>query len=368
MLRSFASVQRIDLGFEPDRVATAEVILPTDAYPGSEERRAFMDEAVTAMATVPGVTNASAVRWLPLNHESIVERVASGEMAGAPEDEWPMATANFVYPGYFETMGISLLSGRGFAVTDGAEADAVVAVNRALADRWWPGGGAVGQTLLIVGPEDPVSARVVAVVEPVNHVDLDPNNVGPQYYRPALQSDARRFFVLGRTDNDPAAVVPGIRTALGALAPELPLTIRPMEAVVAENQMQWSIGSVFLGIFGGGALLLATLGIYGLVSFSVAQRGRELGVRIALGASRSEIRRSVVVDGLKLTGIGVAVGLVLALGAGQLVSAALYGVDGSDPVTLAGVLTLFLSISALASFVPAARASSTDPISVLRSE
>jgi putative ABC transport system permease protein len=368
MLRSFASVQRLDLGFDPDRIATTEVILGADAYPSGEERRAFMAEAVEAVARIPGVEAASAVRWLPLNHETITAQVAPSALAGAPEDEWPLATANYVYPGYFEAMGIELISGRDFGATDGVDAQPVVIVNRILAERFWPGGRASGQTLLLGGPDDATAVSVIGVAEEINHSDLDPANVGPQYYRPALQASSRRFFVVGRTASDPADLVPAIRAELGDVAPDLPLTIRPMNDVVGENQMQWTIGSVFLGVFGGGALLLATLGIYGLISFSVAQRERELGVRIALGATRSEIRRKVVGGGLKLTGAGLGIGLALALLLGQLASAGLYGVDPADPVTLGTVLALFLGVAALASFVPAARASATDPIAVLRSE
>jgi predicted permease len=327
-----------------------------------------MTEAVDAVASLPGVASTSTVRWLPLNHETLSDRVAPPELAGATEEEWSLATVNYVHPGYFETMGISLMAGRDFALADGTESQAVVVVNRTLAERLWPTGTAVGQTLLLGGPAEGIAASVVGVVEPVHHADLDPANVGPQYYRPAMQASARRFFVMARTEGDPATLVGPVRSALGTVAPQLPLTIRPMTDVVAENAMQWSIGTVFLGIFGAGALLLATLGIYGLISFSVAQRERELGVRIALGATRSEIRRSVVGGALKLTGIGLGVGLLLAVGAGQAIAAALYGVGATDPVTLAGVLVLFLSVAALASFVPAARASATDPISVLRSE
>ena len=367
MLRSFASVQRLDLGFDPGRIVTTEVILGADEYPTGGERRAFLEEAVAAVGRVPGVTASASVRWLPLNHETIAGQVAPTTMAGAPADEWPMAVANYVYPGYFETMGIELRAGRDFALSDGSEAQAVVVVSRLLADRLWPGGEAVGQTLLI-GVDEQLPASVVGVVEATHHQDLDPANVGPQYYRPALQASSRRFFVVGRTSSDPADLVPAVRSALAAVAPDLPLTIRPYEAVVAENQMQWSIGSIFLGIFGGGALLLAALGIYGLISFSVAQRERELGVRIALGATRGEIRKSVVGGGLRLTGIGLGIGLVAALGLGRVASAALFGVSATDPIALGGTLVLFLAVAALASFVPAARASATDPIGVLRSE
>lgn len=368
MLRSFVAVQQLDLGFDTGRLATAEIILGNDAYPTNEERRAFMDEAVGVVARTPGVTASSAVRWLPLNHETMAGLVAPASMVGAPEEEWPLATRNEVYPEYFETMGIELLSGRDFARTDGPDSQPVVVVNRLLANRFWPEGEAVGQTLLLGGPDDPVTLSVIGVVDAVHHEDLDPTNVGPQLYRSALQAGARRFFVVARTDGDPADIIAGARTALGTIAPELPITIRPMDAVVGESAMPWSIGSVFLGIFGGGALLLATLGIYGLISFSVTQRERELGVRIALGATRAEIRKDVVVGGLKLTGIGLVIGLALAFGAGSAAAAALQGVDPVDPVTMLGVLVLFLGVSALASFVPAARASGTDPITALRSE
>jgi predicted permease len=367
MLRSFASVQRLDLGFEPERIVSTEVILGADAYPTPGERRAFLEESVAAVRGVAGISASSAVRWLPLNHETISGQVAPTALAGAPAEEWPLAVANYVYPGYFETMGIEVVAGRDFAITDGTEAQPVVIINRPLADRLWPAGDAVGQPL-VLDPDSRTQGVVIGVVEEVHHSDLDPGNVGPQYYRPSLQAASRRFFVVGRTASDPADMVGGVRSALAAIAPDLPLTIRPYEDVVAENQMQWSIGSVFLGIFGGGALLLATLGIYGLISFSVAQRDREIGVRIALGATKTEIRRSVVGGGLKLTGIGLGIGMIAALGLGRIASAALFGVSATDPVALGGTLALFVAVSALASFVPAARASSTDPISVLRSE
>lgn len=327
-----------------------------------------MTEAVSAVSSVPGVTAGSAIRWLPLNHETITSLVAPSAMAGAPEDERPLATANYAYPGYFETMGIEVVAGRDFGTLDDTEAQSVVIVNRNLADRFWPDGSAIGQTLLMGNAGEAVEATVVGVVGEVHHADMDPANVGPQFYRPALQASSRRFFVLGRTEGDPANMVPGIRAALGAVAPDLPLTIRPMVDVVGENQMQWSLGSAFLALFGGGALLLAALGIYGLISYSVSQRNREIGVRIALGASKGEIRRSVVTDGLKLTGMGLAIGLALTFAAGRAIAAILYGVSPADPLTVVAVLALFGTIAALASFVPAARASGTDPITVLRAE
>jgi predicted permease len=303
-----------------------------------------------------------------LNHENNIRQFAPPEMAGTPADEWPVAVINWTYPGYFDAMGITVAAGQDFQRGDNKEAAPVVIVNQTLADRYWPGVDPVGRTLLVGDPADPLATTVMGVVGDVRHDGLGGSGARPQLYRPALQGTFRRhFFVIG-TEAEPETVIASARQAMQRVDPNLPVGARPMQAVVVENQLQWSVGSVFLGIFGAGALLLATLGIYGLISFSVAQRQKEIGVRMALGASKGEIRGVVVRDGLKLTGVGLAVGLVAALGLAQLISAMLFGVNAFDPVTLGGVLLLFLAVSALASFVPAARASRIDPIGALRSE
>lgn len=368
MIRSFAEVQSLELGFDPDRVVTAEIVLPPNDYRDRGERRAFADQVVARVTTLADVESASTVRWLPLNHETVGRQIAPGSLAGAPAEEWPLATLNEVQPGYFDVMGIELVSGRDFAVLDDLEAQTATIVSASVANRLWPGGPAVGQTLLVGDPADPVATVVVGVVDGVQHEDLDPSTAGLQVYRSSLQNDARRFFVVARTRAEPEDVVAAVRASIGDVAPNLPVVIRPMTDVVAENQVQWSLSSVFLGIFGAGALLLATLGIYGLISYSVAQREREMGVRIAMGATVGEIRRRVVTDGVRLAGIGLVVGLAAALGLGQLIGSVLYGVEPFDPITLGIVMTLFLGVAALASFIPAARASRTDPITVLRAE
>lgn len=367
-LRSFASVQALDLGFDPDRVVAIEVVLPNQAYPSGDERRAFLTETVESVGRLPGVDAASTVQWLPLNHETVPVQTVPSSLAGTPADEWPLATFNRVHQGYFDAMSIELVAGRDFTTVDGTDAEPVAVINRRFADRFWPSGGAVGQSILVGDPADPTTVSVVGVVEDVFHANLDPAEVRPQIYRPSMQGSAGRFFVVARTQGDPSSLGPGIRTTLSELAPDLPLVIRPMNDVVAENDLQWRLASIFLAIFGGGAILLATLGIYGLISYSVAQREREMAVRIALGASAGDIRRRVVGDGLKLTGMGLAAGLAAALGLGQLMSAVLFGVSATDPLTLVSVLGLFLGVAALASFVPAARASRTSPITVLRAE
>jgi putative ABC transport system permease protein len=369
MVRSLASVQDVELGFDAPRLVVAEVTLPANDHPTAQERLAWVDRAVAALGATPGVTSASAVAWLPLNHETMSAQVAPPELAGTPRAEWPLAVLNSAHPGYFETMGIPLLEGRTFARADDADGEPVVLVSRSLARRFWPGGSAVGRTLLAGDDQTPPERyRVVGVVGDVRHSDLSGNGAPLQLYRPTLQGAGRRYFVLARTEGAPADLVVPMREALLAADPNQPATVRPLSAVVRENLLQWSIGSAFLGAFGAGALLLASLGIYGLIAYSVAQRRREIGVRLALGATRAQIRRVVVGEGVRMAAVGLGVGLLLALALGRAIAAALYGVGPFDPVTLGAVVAVFLGVAALASLVPAERASRTDPIHVLRAE
>lgn len=367
MLRSFAAVQELDLGFDADRTV-AVTVQPPEADYATDEVPAYVERAIEEMEAVPGVSRASAVLYLPLNHETPSTRFAPAALAGAPAEEWPLAIPNYAYPGYFETMGIPVLAGRTFDRSDNRDAEVVAVVNQAMADRYWPGESPVGRTLLLGDPTDPTEATVVGVVGNVLHDALDGDPAGAQIYRPAMQTRARRHFLVARTDGDPESVVAPVRRAVQAVDTDLPLTLRPMAAVVAENQLQWSLLSVFLAVFGAGALLLATLGIYGLISFSVAQRGRELGVRVAMGATRGDLRRTVVGDGLKLAGVGLAVGMVVAAALPRIAGAVLYGVPAFAPLTLVGVLALFLGVALVASWIPAERASRTDPLEVLRAE
>jgi len=369
MLRSLAGASRMELGFDPDGVVVTEVQLSAEEYPTAAERLEFVERSVASLGAAPGVVSASAAAWLPLNHETFTFQVAPSGGAGTPGGEWPLAVLNDVASGYFSTLDIELQEGRDFSPQDGPESGRVLIVNRTLADRFWPARNAVGETLLAGDdPSDPTEYTVIGVVADVRHSEIASTAVGPQIYRPALQGRGLRYFLLARTSGDASAAVPSVRSALREIEPDLPADVRPMSDVVGENLLQWSLSGGFLAVFGVGALLLATLGIYGLVAFAVSQRTRELGVRIALGATRARIRRDVVADGLRPTTIGLVVGIVAALGLGRLAASMLYGISPSDPVTLVTVLLLFLSVAAVASYLPARRASRTDPMGALRAE
>jgi predicted permease len=276
-----------------------------------------------------------------------------------------VAEAFRVSPGYFETMGVRLHAGRGFVSSDGAGAPPVVVVNRTLAERYWPDASAVGETVLVGDAQRSERATVVGIVADVKHDGFEAE-ASPQLYRAIDQAPSRgRFFVIA-TDGAPESVASATREALSRVDPNLPLGVRPMNDVVRESTLQWSISSLLLGIFGTVALALASLGIYGVISYSVSARRRELGLRMALGATRRDVRRLVLSEGLRLSGIGLGIGLALALVVARLMASVLYGIGPFDPVTFAFVLGIFLVTALLASLLPASRASRTDPTGVLR--
>jgi putative ABC transport system permease protein len=370
MIRSFQEVRKVDLGFDAAGTLAIQVSLPEADYPTREEAMAFVDRGIEALGSLPGVRGSSAVSTLPMNHESGALRFVTSEIASSVGEDWPVALPNSIAPGYLETMQISLVAGRGFTSADGPADPRVVLVNRELVERYLGGASPIGRTIQVGSPDEPRQVTIVGVVEGVRHNDTDlaPGPVGPQIYRPLAQSFSRRVFLTVATNGPPVELVPSARQAIQEIDSDLPLILRPVADVVAESHLQYQVGSVALTIFGVVALLLATLGIYGLISYSVAQRRREIGVRIAMGATGAEVRRFVLSDGLRLTGLGLAIGIALALLLGRLIASQLYGVAPHDPVTLSGVLALFGAVAVVASLVPAGRAARTNPLDVLRGD
>ncbi len=367
MVRSFMQVQQVDLGFHADELLTVEVTLPESDYAGPAEQAGYFVRAVAQVAAVPGVTGVGTVYPLPLNHENMPVQVAAPGREPADPGDWPSILYGRVGPGYFRSMGIPLLAGRGFDQGDTPEGERIVIISQGLAESQWPSDDPVGKTILYGDPRSPSEATIVGVVGDIQQEGVA-NGTRPHLYRPLSQAPVRRRFITVHAAGGPGALVPQVRQSLSALDPNLPLTIRPMIDVVRENTFQWSLGSAFLGVFAMVALLLAALGIYGVISYSVARRRREIGLRIALGASNRQIRGVVVGEGLRLTAIGMAIGLVLALGVGQVMASLLFGVQPFDPVTLGGVLMLFMAVATVASLVPAIRAGRVDPLGVLKAE
>jgi putative ABC transport system permease protein len=362
MLRSFAAVQTSELGFDPDRLLTVEVQLPERQYAGGGEVDTYYDRAVTELTSIPGVDHVGSVLLLPMNHEMAMRDIALGGREPPSQQDWPLAIYNRASPGYFEALGASLRAGRTFQEGDG---EGVAVVSESLARRHLGPGSPIGTTLLVGTRGQTEELTVIGVVEDVQHADLIHEN-RPQFYLPLTEGAGRRRFLVLRTERGPEALTGAVRSRLATLDPGLPVVIRPMAEIVRENTFVWSMSSVVLGSFGIFALFLASLGIYGVVAYSVERRRREMGIRLALGATGGGVRRLMVGEGLRLAVLGAAVGLALAALAGRFMEAILYQVAGLDPVALAGTLALFTAVALGASWIPARRASRAEVMTVLR--
>lgn len=369
MAQSLGNALKVDVGFPVDRILTAQLSLPAstgdDPVAVDERFRGMME----GLKRVPGVSSVGAVSNLPLNHETVTVRYTTPEGSDLPMEDRPVALTSRAGPEYFAAMGIPLLAGRMLRPED-ADPDAPgVVVSRTLAERLWPGESPVGRSVVYGRQGSPVHATVQGMVEDIYYDGLTDGPI-PHLYR-SLEGTAsrRRFLAISvGTGFTPQSLVEPVRRALFELDPDVPARLRPMEEILLESTGLWAMSSIFLGAFGLVALALAALGIYGVVAHSVAQRTREVGLRLALGADRRRILRGVVGEGLRVTAVGLLLGVSGAVVAGLLLSSLLLGVGPLDPLTLSSVVALFMLVSVGAAFLPARRAAAVEPAETLRME
>ncbi len=369
LLQSFYRMQSVDTGFNPDGVLTMEVILPESKYPSGQEENLFYESVMERVRMLPGVDSTATVYPLPLNFES---HGLDFEIEGRPpaEPREKLVANNFrVSTGYFDTMEISLMRGRTFTPQDNGGASPVVIINQRMVERFWPDEDSLGRRIrLDPGTEEDRLVTIVGVVENSKHFLMNEDPAALDYL-PQLQDASRRRFFVTRTAGDPLSLVSSVRREIHAADSNLPITaVRSMNQVIRESMGPWSGGTAGVGVLGVGALLLAAMGIYGVISYSVGQRVHELGIRIALGAGSGDIQKLVLKQGLRLTASGVAIGLAAAAGLAQLMQSLLYGVGTLDPLTFLGTPILLIGVAALASYLPARRATRVDPMTVLRYE
>jgi putative ABC transport system permease protein len=363
LARSYWELSHVDPGFRAGGVLTLPLSLPSTAYRTDAERRAFFGGLLDRLASMPGVRSVAAVNRTPLGGNVLVPVEIQGR-AGETTVDRRVST-----PGYFRTIGIPVTEGRDFEVGDLPDSDKVGIVNATAAMRFWPGESALGKRFRLILRSGPGPwVRVVGVVGDVRHHGLD-QAVEPEVYVPYEHAAVESMVVMLRTDAVPAAVIPLLRDAVWSMDRNLPLDrIQMLEDVVYASVNEPRARMLFLNGFAALALLLAAIGLYGVISYSVARRRRDIGIRLALGAKPEDVLRLVVGQGLLLAAAGVAIGLLGALMLVRSLSAFLFGVTPADPLTLAGVTAILLIISAIASYVPARRATRIDPVEVLRAE
>jgi putative ABC transport system permease protein len=363
LTRSFYILSEVPLGFDPHQVVSAQFTLPQARYPEKNDRALFVKRVLELLGAEPGMTSPAVISRLPLNPGASMRSIeVSGRTAPPSGDVSPDYLV--ISPHYFRSLGIPLLSGRDFDERDAAGGPRVVIINEATARHFWQGQDPLGK--LIKVEED--WSQVVGVVGDVRqHSPAQPPP--PSIYVPYAQDPWPFMSLVVRTKSDPAVANKLLETAIGSVDKEVPLYgVSAMSDVVARSLSARRWRMLLLGLFGLTALTLACLGIYGVTAYSVAQRTREIGIRITLGAQKGDVLRLIIAQGLRLAVVGVVVGLLAALALMRLVASLLYGVSVTDPLTLVGVSAVLIGLTILACIVPAWRATKVNPIIALRHE
>lgn len=371
LVRSFVRLTSVQPGFQPDRLLTLTIELPRSRYPEPKEWEPFFNRLIPELRSLPGVEAAAAVSGLPLNENGGSVGFYVEDQPLPRENEHPYVIYRLVTPGYFDTIGIPLIDGRDFMLTDRPATARVVIVNQTFANRYWPGQRAIGKRVAFTTkPAADDWTTVVGVVGDTHHWSLA-EAIDVQLYVPYTQEPD--WYPPGqlalRTTVEPWSVAAAARERVRAIDPQVPVSdVQTMDEIVGKSVAAPRFNLTLLGMLSLSALILASVGIYGLLAFSVALRTREIGVRSALGASRRAIAAMILGDGLRLTAAGILVGLGIAFAATRWLDALLFQIEPYDPATFAGVPAVLLTVAAVACYLPARRAARVDPLVALRSE
>jgi putative ABC transport system permease protein len=366
LVRSFSRLLRVDPGFDPQNVLTMNVSLPTVKYADAQKQIAFFDDLVRRVSALPGVRSAAISAALPLVPRRITPVLPEGQPE-VPLAERPFIIVEAISPAWFRTMRVPLQAGREFTDADKAGAPSVIIVNQSLARRYWPNENPVGKHIAV--GRQPAS-EIIGVAADVKNRGLA-LDAAPQIYLPFPQLPWGNMNLLLRTATDPHAMVSAVRAQISSLDSDQPVTnIQTVDELMDGSRAQPRFILLLLGVFSAAALVLAIIGIYGVLAYSVAQRRQELGIRLALGAEKSDILRLVVGQGLALTMAGVGIGLVAALVLSWLMSSMLseflYKISARDLTTFVLAPVVFMVIALFASYLPARRATQVDPNEALR--
>jgi predicted permease len=370
LMRSFYNLQHVRKGYDPDHVLTFSLFLPTGSYGTPERITAFYHQLLPALEGVPGVESSGMIFGLPLGEFNGHSTFSIEGRHPVDEDE-QNAYVRVIGGDYLAAMRIPLRAGRRFGATDTASGPLVAMLNETAARRYFPDGRAIGQRIRVHATFSDGQygfREIVGIVGDVRHRGLA-LATDPEIYIPYDQQPIDFGAVVARTRTDPMAAAAAVRDRIHAIDPALPVAgMMPMTAVVADSIASDRFIAVLLALFGALALGLAAIGIYGVMSYAVSQRTREIGLRMALGAGRGDVLRMVAREALRLSAIGIAIGLVTAAAATRALGQLLYGVSSGDPVTFAAVAAVVVVTALAASYFPARRASRVDPMAALRTE
>jgi predicted permease len=366
--QSMLYLRRIDPGYDARALLTFRFDLPETRYPDSASRLAFVDRLQAQLAALPGATGAAAMSHLPVIERDSARSLSGTLRDGLSDEERPWASCFIVTAGFFGAAGIDLLAGRAIEARDVGRADQVAVLNRLAAERYFNTvANAVGRRIVI--HDAALGERPVTIVGVVADTrDAQVTRTSPQIYVPFHQWPRPSIRAVVRSA-DPAARAAEAQAAMRALDPEIAVAdLKLVSAIMDEELASTTIINGLFVSYALLALLLAAGGLFGVISYSVAQRRREIGVRLALGATRQSIARMVVREGLLVTGAGAGIGLLLAMGLARLSASVLYGIDATDPPTFLGVLGVIVTVALLATWAPAVRAMRVDPATTLRAE
>jgi putative ABC transport system permease protein len=374
LVRTFYSLLRTDAGFDASRVFTFQLTLPGGKYSDVNEMARVYHSALQRLQSVPGIQNVGFASAVPLGGAPDGTAIRMPDHpATSGKDAAPYANYLFATPGYFAAVGTPLLRGRDFTESDNQDSQHVAIITATMAQKYWPGQDPIGKQVGVAAKRWPLRV-IIGVVADTKHQSLS-ETPQPEMYVPYTQNEIKvwpsmqTMQVALRTSMDTASVPAAIRETLRSVDPDLPLA-RPatLASLVDESVVQPRFSMLLLGAFGAVALVLAAIGMYGVISYSVTQRTREIGVRMALGAQSRTILSMIVGHGLRIAGLGIVIGLLAAFGVTRLMKSFLYGVQPTDPLTFIGVASLLTGVALLACFVPARRATKVDPVIALRYE
>jgi putative ABC transport system permease protein len=369
MIQSFLRLKRVNIGLNAHNVLTASISLPRAKYKEDDQRTAFVKQLVERVRNLPGVEAASATATLPLGGGGWGRSLTVEGFPVLSVGQAPMIQHTVVTPGYFRTMGIPLLSGRDFNDADAKDSPNVTIIDERLAREYWPNESPIGKRVRFGPPEDNEPWHtIVGVVGAVRHQRMQ-EDTRKSVYLPHQKIPVGGLALVVRTTSSPQELTGAVRREVAQLDADLPVSeVATMDEVVAESIWQPRLYATLFGAFAGGALLLALIGIYGVMAFLVQTRTHEIGVRMALGATTRDVFKLIVGRGMKLTAVGVLIGVAGAVALTRLMHSLLFNTSATDPVTFI-LISVLLSVAAfLACYLPARRAAKVDPLIALRYE